>query len=305
MQLFHQLLRVLLIVGVIAFFWVGETWESYKYLQSYRAYLKLFSALSAYVGYYKQELKDISYEYPVGWEFRKRLAFYRNYFILCLVNTAVSNCLDCLMYNQTYHLTNDEVKSVISEAFLYSVVIFAFEKIVTDKYFLLIIHDFKCILRALSSMNFFYKTIKDPRIFNHNLFVNLLEKSILNGSAFTLTNLVIRTFYRGIFPLSSFLSKGLELIIPPSVQFLTNTMPIDGITSFKNRESELFRMRLITLVTYLLLDNYWFIIGELVGHFVKKVLGFKEIIRNSPAHRYQVFSGHMSAISKIVKEISK
>ena len=273
------------LIALVVFAYYQVHWNDVKALKSRRNYLKPIASISGSIDFYKQELKDTVLEHSQNTRMFK-FSHFRNYLFLAALRSGIDDMIDSYLNGEEIVFTNKELYTALLTALFHFIIIYAFEEVMLNPYVDVIITDLKCLYRIRNSIRYFYDTIRRSDTYTSNLLWRILTHSLLNGSASTIANFVIRTLFRGRITIGRWVSKSIYLCLPPLLQFYTNRIEIDGIVEYSGKFNELHKMGMMTLIVYLVMENFtngW--IADIVDYICRRV-GIPENFDDSPADKY-------------------
>jgi hypothetical protein len=286
-EYWEHIVKGSLIATVVVVSWLGETADDYDSWQRMRTYLRMFSALTAHIINYRQEMQDVKFEHHRTY-LGQRLGHFRNYMIMCMAKNILDDMVDGWAFDEDVHITLDDLKNTFIKSLCHFIVIVAFQDLLLNRYVLIVINNFKCICRAYTSHMWFYRTVSSHQVFSDSLLLNLLGHGIFNGSTLSVTNLLIRTLFKGVLPLAKWITKLIKLSIPLLIQYCVNPFDLEvtdrDIVWYARK---LHGMKMITVLVYLILENYGFILDRYIDQLFHKKLEVPKAIAASPAQLFQ------------------
>ena len=252
---------------------------------------KLFSSipsLCAHISFYKQEMRDMEFDYSTPMGFLRRWSLFRNFLCYCLFKALVDSYFSCIEREVAFDLTNQDLLDSAIRTVGYFLAIWAYEELFCNKYIDIFLDNLKCLWRAESSHKWFYKTISSKDVYRYNLLPNLMRKSLFIGTSSQVTNIIIRTGFRGRLNPGGVINKIFCVVTVPFIQYYMNPINIDGVTSFKGGENTLAlkMMKSATVIIFLLLENYSYFVAKGTDKIWSKVLRLPFSFEYSPAAIY-------------------
>lgn len=264
-----------------------------------------FPTLCAHISFYKQEMRDMEFDYSTPMGFLRRWSLFRNFLCYCLFKALVDTYFNCIEKEIPFDLNTQDLLDSALKTVGYFLLIWAYEEFFCNKYVDIFLDNLKCLWRAEVSHNWFYKTIKSKDVYRTNLLPNLMRKSLVIGTSSQVTNIIVRTGFRGRLNPGGVANKIFCVVTVPFIQYYLNPLNIDGVTSFKGEENSmaLRMMKSVTVIIFLLLENYSYFVAKGVDKLWSKVLRLPFSFEDSPAAIYDAVKPVENVLSSGIHEL--
>lgn len=243
----------------------------------------------AHLAFYKQELRDMDYDFNTSSKgYIRKVYQLKNYLMYCILKVVVDGYYDSVLARKPYDIKLSTLRNGFYSCMSSYIIIVSFPKVLCNKYFGIVIDNLKTLGRTEMSHGWFYRTLRSNRLDHNNLLTNLIKKSSFQGTSKQVSGFIVRTLFRGRLSPGDWVCKVFCIVSIPVLQYCVCLVSMYG--SGKHEVSldkkDVKQMKFATLIIYLVLQNYSYLISKWTNRFWSRTLGLPFSLEDSPAHIY-------------------